>query len=37
MYQYLINSGKKITIFNMDLKDIMPMGTPNEISAIDPN
>jgi hypothetical protein len=21
----------------MDLKDIMPMGTPNEISAIDPN
>ena len=37
MYQYLINDGKKITIFNMKLKDIMPMGTPEEIKKIDSN
>lgn len=37
MYQYLINEGKKITIFNIDSKDFTGLGTPEEIELFDPS
>lgn len=36
MYQYLINEGKKITIFNINSKDFTGLGTPEEIDVFDP-
>jgi hypothetical protein len=37
MYQYLINDGKKIGIFNIKMKYIMNLGTPKEILKLDKN
>lgn len=36
MYQYLIDINKKITIFNIDSKNFIGLGTPEEIQEFDP-
>lgn len=37
MYQYLIDVGKKILVKDVPIKNVICLGTPNEISCIDPN